>query len=301
MERYVIHVTKLCNMECSYCYEKDKTSTYTWDEIENLCRNIIKSNINNQPYSIEFLGGEPMLAFDYVKKSVELFKKEDPNNAKYFIITSNGTIVNNDLIHFLLNNSNVTFAISLDGSKFANRLRLLKSNKQNSYDLVTYNIKKLLMYGVSKNQISVHMVTHSFNSEYIYESIEDIYSMGIRIISVGTVENAIAIGHTYQQTFIFQMQLVADSILNGTFKDLYIDLFEDFDISKPRNRIYIKDKNGKMLGESYGEMSNDVTHTNIYNSSLTTSDLTDIIFNIRKKVCLYYRNKKKELGTRLND
>ena len=125
--------------------------------------------------------------------------------------------------------------------------------------------------------------------------------MGVRTISVGTVENAIAIGHVYQHTFISQMKLVADSILNGTFKGLYVDLFEDFDVSKPRSRIYIRDKNGKMLGESYGEMSNDITHTNIYNSSLTTSDLTDIIFNIRKEVCLYYRNKKKELETYLND
>ena len=29
--------------------------------------------------------------------------------------------------------------------------------------------------------------------------------------------------------------------------------------------------------------------------------LTDIIFNIRKEVCLYYRNKKKELETYLHD
>ena len=297
MERYVIHVTKLCNMACCYCYEKDKTSTYTWEEIESLCYNIIKSNVNNQPYSVEFLGGEPMLAFDYIKRAVELFKKSDPDNARYFIITSNGTIVNNDLIDFLLNNNDVVFAISLDGSKVANKLRIIKSNKQNSYDLVTYNIKKMYMYNVPPSQISVHMVTHSFNSEHIYESIEDIYSMGIRTISVGTVENSIAIGHTYQNSFVSQMKLVADSVLDKTFDGLYIDLFEDFDTSAPRNRIYVKDKNGKMLCESYGEMSNDITHTDIYNSTLTTSDLTDIIFNIRKEVCLYYRNKKKELGT----
>ena len=38
METYVIHVTKECNMNCLYCYEKDKTSTYTWEEVKTRAR-----------------------------------------------------------------------------------------------------------------------------------------------------------------------------------------------------------------------------------------------------------------------
>ena len=74
-ERYVIHVTKKCNMSCIYCYEKDKTSKYTKDEVVNTAITIA-SKCKSDKFSIEFLGGEPMLAFDIVKAVYEALEKE---------------------------------------------------------------------------------------------------------------------------------------------------------------------------------------------------------------------------------
>lgn len=294
MERYVIHVTKACNMKCSYCYETDKTSTYTWEEVRELCKNIIEQNHDNADYSVEFLGGEPMLAFDYIKQAVDYFHKNSSEHAKYFIITTNGTIVNNDLIAFLKKNNDVMISFSLDGNKEANEFRTMKKNDDNSYNIVTYNIKKLLLSGVQEKQLSVHMVTHPFNSFMIHDSICDIYSMGIRSISVGTVENAYALGPNYKKEFLEQMHMVAEDIVFGDMKDLRIDLFDDFDTSAPKKRIYIRDNSGKMICESYGVMNNDITKTNIYDSSNVTSNLVDFIFSIRKEVCLYYRKLREQ-------
>lgn len=291
MERYVIHVTKACNMNCLYCYEKDKTSTYTWDEIEKLCKNIIRNNKDEKHYSVEFLGGEPMLAFDYIKKAVSYFKENDSCYADYFIITTNGTLVDSNLIEFLKTHNNVMFSISLDGIPEANAQRIMKKTRENSYNLVTYNIQKLLLNDIPSAQLAVHMVTHPFNSNMICRSIEDFYSLGIRNISVGTIENSLAVGPGYEEGFKAQLHKVADKIISGEMPDLHIDLFESFDPKKPKKRIYIRDDAGKIICESYGVMENDITRTNYYHSAMVTSDLSEYIFNLRRDVCLYYRRR----------
>jgi radical SAM domain protein len=293
-ERYVIHVTKACNMECLYCYEKDKTSKYEWSEIEKLCKNIIENNRDKKNYSVEFLGGEPMMAFDHVKKAIGYFVENDPEHAEYFIITTNGTIITKDLIGLLKNNENIMFSISLDGIPEANAQRIMKSDGSNSYDLVTYGIKVLLLNNVPIEQIAIHMVTHPFNCKMICRSIEDFYSLGIRNISVGTIENSLAVGPGYEENFKLQLYMVAEKIINGSLKGLHIDLFESFDPENQRQRIYIRDENGKMLCESYGVMENDITRTNYYDSRHVVSDLGDYIFNLRKDVCLYYRKLKEK-------
>ena len=295
MERYVIHVTKKCNMACSYCYEEDRVSTYTWEEIEELCFNIINLNRNGEHYSIEFLGGEPCLAFDYIKKAVKLFKENDHEHCDYFIITTNGTILNNDIADFLRKNPDVCFSISLDGTKEANSRRVLKASNINSYDVITYNIKCLLkLYEIPYQQLSVHMVTHPFNVKLMYESVKDIYNMGIRSISMGTIESTMALSESYRDRYILEMKKIANSILSGTFKDLYIDIFESFDTEKPKGRIYIRDKNGKMICESYAQAINDITNTDVYDSTLVGSNVSEFIFNMRREACLYYREEKRK-------
>ena len=299
MERYVIHVTKQCNMVCAYCYEKDRESTYTWEEIEELCNNIIEYNKSGVHYSVEFLGGEPCLAFDYVKKAVALFKEKDPEHCDYFIITTNGTILNDDIANFLLQNPDVCYSISLDGTKEANKYRVLNGiTNANSYDIITYNIRCLIeLYKVSPRQLSIHMVTHPLNVKHIYEGVKDIYDMGIRSISMGTAEVSYMLTENYKEKFIEEMNRVSDSILNGELEGMNIDILQDFDTEKPRGRIYIRDKNGKMIGESYAEASDDITKSDIYNSNEVGSNIQEFIFNLRRTVCLYYRGEKEKCLT----
>lgn len=51
LERYVIHTTKICNMNCTYCYEQDKTSTYTWDEIKGVLDGIVANSVEKNVVS----------------------------------------------------------------------------------------------------------------------------------------------------------------------------------------------------------------------------------------------------------
>jgi sulfatase maturation enzyme AslB (radical SAM superfamily) len=187
MERYVIHVTKRCQCLCIYCYEQDKTSEYTWEEIKELIDNIIKYN-KDKEFQIEYLGGEPLLAFDLIKQAtayLESFKEIKVNN---YAITTNGTILTDEITEWLKQNPKVSWLASLDGTKFMNQLRIFKDSKINTYDIVIENCKKALKE-LGSNRIGIHMVTHPYNIAFLSKGIENLYNIGIRNIGVGTVES----------------------------------------------------------------------------------------------------------------
>lgn len=282
MERYVIHVTKKCNLNCLYCYEKDKTSEYTWEEIKSLIDNICNYN---KEFSIEFLGGEPMLRFDLIKQTIQYLKTKEVFVNDY-IITTNGTIINKELIDLMKENDNISFSVSIDGGYFANQLRITKDNK-NSFDLVMKNIKELQSHGIIP---SVHMVSHPFNVGLIAKSIDLFYNNNIKYIGVGIIESTIDITEEYCKEWVKQMKYVSNKIKNGDYKDLYISELEWL---KPLNdkRYYIKDGNGKIIAETYGRVENDITKSDIYNSIPTGSSRADSINSMRFEVYNYHQNK----------
>lgn len=287
LETYVIHITKECNMECLYCYEKDKTSTYTKEEVLSFVDNIVKNRTNNK-FNVEFLGGEPLLRFDLIKDVFYHLEENKEIEVGYYCITTNGTILDDEIIQFLKKNKKVKFAASMDGNKTANQMRITKDGK-NSHDLVLSNLKKLL-----ENDIicSVHIVSHPYNVAMLYDSIVHLYNNGIMNIDIGTIESTIKIDENYCKIFISQLKRVSDDIINGTLKELNIGLFNGL---KPYSdkRSYIRDSSGKVIGETYGRSNNDITHKDLYNVQIC--DFEDIIgkmiYNIRKTVYDYHQKK----------
>ena len=143
------------------------------------------------------------------------------------------------------------------------------------------NINFLKKYGIES---TVHMVTHPYNVAMIADSIDYLYKFGIRIIDIGTVESVMKINKEYCDRFIEELDIVSKKIIDGTYSDLHIGLFEWL---KPYSdvRSYIKDpETGKTIGESYGRSGNDITHTNDYNviKCKHKDEISEMIYHIRK-------------------
>lgn len=291
MERYVIHVTKECNMNCMYCYEQDKLSAYNWEDIEALIDSIIADNTAGDVYSIEFLGGEPLLEFEYVKDTIARFKEKDPDHVDNYVITTNGTILTDDIITLLKENKNVYFCASIDGTSVMNQLRTLTATGENSYDRVMNNISRLLSEGLG-GQVGVHMVIHPFNVSGLHDGIHHFYDAGIRNVSVGTVESTIEIDSVYAKRFIREMGYISEEISKGEMPGLFVDVLEWL---KPKSdvRKYIKDASGKTIAETYGRAENDITSDSKYTTISTGSPFGDMIYQIRETV---YNNHQKYMN-----
>lgn len=290
MERYVIHVTKECNMSCLYCYEKDKISKYTWDEVKNLIDKIVEYRTNDT-FGIEFLGGEPVLRWDLIKLAYEYLESIPEIDVQDYVITTNGTIANEEIADYLSKNKKLTWAVSLDGHLHANQLRVFKGSNKNSYDKVIENINKLKEFGVES---SIHITSHSYNVGYLSDSIEHLYKNGIKLIDIGTVENTMRIDKEYCDRFIKELDIISPKIVDGILPDLDIGLFEWL---KPYEdvRTYIKDiETGKTIAESYGRSGNDITNSEDYKviKCEQKNEMSEMIYYIRKTV---YDNHQKRL------
>ncbi|MBK7107475.1 MAG: radical SAM protein [Ignavibacteriae bacterium] len=281
LETYVLHITKECNMECVYCYEKDKTSVYNWDDIKQLLDNIIKYN---KHFNLEFLGGEPCLRMDLIEQTIDYLNSFSDVTVNSFGITTNGTIIDDTLIKLLEIHDNVSWNASLDGNRIMNSLRITKTGV-NSHDIVLENFKKLLE--IKPNKIGIHLVTHPFNIGYLNDGIKHLYKHGVRRFGIGTVETTIVIDDDYCISFINQCKKLSDKIKNGEYPGISIDIF-NYLKPKTDGRHYIKDKEGKTILETYGRAYDDIKDSEEFKTPSASSNLGTTIYDIRETVYNYH-------------
>lgn len=275
-EAYVIHITKECNCACMYCYEDDKTSTYTWDEIRTYLDHLVENAQGS--FHIEFLGGEPMMRFDLIEKAVA----HVGSTAWKYTITTNGTILEDEHIAWLANHPEVSFAISVDGPGIVNMFRLTKTGKS-TWPIVLKNVGRLLKAGVRP---SAHIVSHPYNVAYLAQSLHYMYEVGFRGVGVGIVERKIKIDRAFCERYVSELDLVSQAIVDGKYPDFHISELSEL---KPvtDQRTYLRDSSGKMVGESYGRVEGDITSTDVYKVQKVgggPNGATEMIHEIRRRV-----------------
>lgn len=281
METYVIHTTKKCNADCLYCYEQDKTSLYTWPEIERVLEELLRKN-KESAFTIEFLGGEPMMEPAFIQKAYEYLEARAPNTVASYCITTNGTLLDADTISFLQRAPKVQWATSMDGTKYMNSLRIFRDTHKNTYDVAVMNLKTLLK-AIGPDRIFVHMVIHPYNVSLLSNGIRHLYGLGIRHIGVGTVESTVKIGREYCETFVREMGIISQAMAAGAHEGLTCDLFSGI---KPRSdtRYYMFDEEGKLIAESYGRANGGLVDSDKLRAVPTSSSVSEMIYDIRETV-----------------
>lgn len=195
----VFEVTDACNLKCSYCINGDLYNFHTPTKNRKLAFETVKATIDylyplwlselnkssNQEITVGFYGGEPLLNFSLIKKSVEYCNRLQLKNRSFkFNMTTNATLLDK-YIDFLVEN-NFRITISLDGTKQGQSYRTFHDGK-NSFDKVYPILKKVQKDYPDfwKKNISFNSVLHNRNSveeihRFIYEEfgiVPEIHSM----------------------------------------------------------------------------------------------------------------------------
>lgn len=132
--RYVTFiVTQNCNLNCTYCYEHNKTkNNFDVELIKNIIMKELAIKDNYSEICFDFFGGEPFLEFNKIREIVDFFKNKKFDKKVYFFAGTNGTLINPDVQQWLLENRDIfQIALSLDGTK-----SMHDTNRSNSYDLI---------------------------------------------------------------------------------------------------------------------------------------------------------------------
>ncbi|MEE0452179.1 radical SAM/SPASM domain-containing protein [Peptacetobacter sp.] len=179
--KFTIFVTNACNLKCSYCYEGSKKTNINMDiKTAELVINFIKEKIKNEdkkiPLYIVFHGGEPLCNFETIKYIEKQLKKENMNRKIIFDITTNGTLMNEEITDFI-ENKITNISISIDGTKDNHDKNRVFHNGKGTYDIVIENSKKLLEK--CKN-IRVRMTIVPQNIEFISQGIEELIKLGFK-------------------------------------------------------------------------------------------------------------------------
>ena len=140
-------VSQECNMRCAHCYgdcgEYNNKGMMT-SETAIKAIDYLVENTKEDKLAIAFLGGEPLLNFSLIKEVVEYCSKiSSESNKKFsYTITTNGTLLNDEIEKFLIDN-NIKTQISIDGTKNNHdRMRYFK-HKKPSYDIVVDKTKSM--------------------------------------------------------------------------------------------------------------------------------------------------------------
>jgi MoaA/NifB/PqqE/SkfB family radical SAM enzyme len=168
-------LTDDCNYNCSYCYQRRvqnyldlstaKTAVeFFWPFFKKEC-------------SINFYGGEPLLASDTLREIVRLVnrKNDGPKKKVKYSITTNGSLIDDSIISFFVKNR-FSVLISFDG--YAQDV----ARQKGSFDFIVSYIKKILEHpGITLETNSV------FTPETVgllFKSMQFITELGVPNASV---------------------------------------------------------------------------------------------------------------------
>lgn len=177
----IVNPTTNCNFNCWYCYEthnkKAKISEQTFENIKKLIVNILSEKKELKRFDLSFFGGEPLLYFDKVVKPLMTYVRNecDTRNILYaFSFTTNGYLINKDMLEWFSQFKDINFQITLDGSRELHDKVRFSSAKEGSYDVILSNVKSLLSIH-HKITLRINYTTDNIDSvRLIYEDLKDI-------------------------------------------------------------------------------------------------------------------------------
>lgn len=175
-------LTDACNCTCSYCYQRasgnqkiGKLDLETVDKLEKLLPGF---------QTIQFFGGEPLLAEDYIfaldSKIDQLMKEQVLTSKPEYVFSSNLVFLSDKFKAFLHKLSKeqtaFSFIITVDGNKFIHNVNRVLNNGEGTYKKILDNYRFLIENNMDCVDVIyvVYNNMHYKNGISLQDCIEDI-------------------------------------------------------------------------------------------------------------------------------
>lgn len=140
-----LNVSHLCNLRCEYCFADGGTyngaaENMSLDVALKAIDMIVSKSANRHNLEVDFFGGEPLLNFDVVKKTVEYARSiEKAHNKNFrFTITTNAMLLNDEIIDFF-NKEMYNVVVSIDGRRSVHDCVRKTASGKGSFDTAIKN------------------------------------------------------------------------------------------------------------------------------------------------------------------
>ena len=183
-----LHVSHDCNLRCKYCFAStgDFGTGRKIMDFETAKRAIdwvVAKSGKRRNIEVDFFGGEPLMAMDTVKKTVEYARSLEKEHDKVFrfTITTNGVLLNDENIEYI-NREMSNVVLSLDGRPGVNDHMRPTVNGKGSYEVIVPKFQKLVAGRGTKDYYARGTFTRE-NLDF-GEDVKHLASLGFRSVSV---------------------------------------------------------------------------------------------------------------------
>ena len=187
-------VTEDCNLNCSYCYQHNKTHNKMDFETAKQMIDLILTNsekvlnyINpddKQAVILDFIGGEPFLEVDLIDQIISYFVKKAIELNHPWILFYKVSISSNGILYFTpkvqdfiqKHKNHLSLSITLDGNKELHDMCRRDFNNNPTYDIV---VKAVQDYKTKyNNNLSTKLTISPENINYLFEGIKNFITLG---------------------------------------------------------------------------------------------------------------------------
>ena len=199
-----LHVSHDCNLRCKYCFASTgdfgtgHRMTMNVETAKKAIDFVIARSGKRHNIEVDFFGGEPLMAMDTVKATVDyarsLEKQYDKNFR--FTITTNGILLDDENIDYI-NESMSNAVLSLDGRPEVNDNMRPTVNGKGSYDVILPKFQKLVAGRGDKDYYLRGTFTRK-NRDFAKDVIH-IADQGFRNVSVEPVVGDAKYDYTFKE------------------------------------------------------------------------------------------------------
>lgn len=187
-----LHVSHDCNLRCRYCFASTgdfgtgRRMTMSFDTAKRAIDFVIEKSGKRRNLEVDFFGGEPLMAMDTVRRTVEYARSVEKAHDKNFrfTLTTNGVLLDDETIDYL-NREMSNVVLSLDGRREVNDRMRPTPGGQGSYDVIVPRFQKL----VSQRGTKDYYVRGTFTRENLDFAADVLHyaDLGFRHVSIEPV------------------------------------------------------------------------------------------------------------------
>ena len=155
-----LNVCNTCNLHCSYCFEKNKTTSFM--AINTVERILNKAYNPDKGLIVNLFGGEPLMNWEVVKYVICWAGSKDNVHVG---ITTNGTTITKEIANYI-KSRNVHLLLSIDGSPETHN-----KNRSNSFYRVRHGIETLKKCEVEPRNIEARITILPEDAKNLYENV----------------------------------------------------------------------------------------------------------------------------------
>ena len=145
-----IHICHDCNFRCRYCFADEgayhaQRQMMSLDTAKAAIDFLITNSGKRKVLEVDFFGGEPLMNFEVIKKTVYYAKEQAAKVGKRFLFTTttNALLLNDEVIEFF-NAEMENVVLSLDGRKEIHDAIRKSVNGKGTFDLIIDKMKKFV-------------------------------------------------------------------------------------------------------------------------------------------------------------